>query len=253
MPIIKSEAVVLKTHDFQETSKIVSVYSKEYGRLQLIAKGVRSSKSKFGGLLDGLNYLRIVYYFKETRDLQLLSNAELVRAFPHLRDDLDRFSYASILAEIIYRTQLMGEKNPRLFHSIISSLEGMNGAQNYRNYFYAFLVRFIEISGFPPKLRRCLKCGQFPEGKFVYFDFERGGYFCEKCVENHSSCFRLSIEGLKFLLALREFSWQNIGKIAVSGKILLEIENFLLYYLKVYFDGLTTLHSVNFLRSIFGG
>ncbi len=250
MSILKSEAVVLKTHDFQETSKIVSLYSKEYGRLQLIAKGVRSSKSKFGALLDGLNYLRIVYYFKETRELQFLSNAELIKAFPHLRDNLERFSYASIIVEIIYRTQLLGEKNPRLFQTIISSFEGINESANYRNYFNAFLIRFIEVSGFHPKLRRCLNCGQPPGGNQVYFDFDRGGYFCEKCSGTRSSGFRLSINGLKFILALRDYSWQNIGKIVVSEKILLEIEKFLLYYLKVHFDGLTTLRSVNFLRSI---
>jgi len=250
MSILKSEAVVLKTHDFQETSKIVSLYSKEAGRLQLIAKGVRSSKSKFGALLDGLNYLRIVYYFKETRELQLLSNAELIKAFSHLRDDLERFSYASIVVEIIYRTQLVGEKNPRLFYTIISSFEGINDSENYQNYFNAFLIRFIEISGFHPKLRRCLNCGQPPEGNYVYFNFDRGGYFCGKCNESQSSGFRLSVDGLKFILALRDYSWQNIGKITVSKKILLEIENFLLYYLKVHFDGLTTLRSVNFLRSL---
>ena len=250
MSILKSEAIVLKTHDFQETSKIVSVYSREYGRLQLIAKGVRSSKSKFGALLDGLNYLRIVYYFKETRELQFLSNAELVKVFSHLRDDLDRFSYASIVAEIIYRTQMPGERNPRLFHTIISSFEGINSRENYQNYFDAFLIRFIEISGFHPKLRRCLNCGQPPGGVRVYFDFDRGGYLCEKCMANRSTRFHLSLEGLNFLLALREYSWQNIGKITVSKKILLEIENFLLYYLKIHFDGLTTLRSVNFLRSV---
>lgn len=250
MSILKSEAVVLKTHDFHETSKIISLYSKEAGRLQLIAKGVRSSKSKFGALLDGLNYLRIVYYFKETRELQLLSNAELIKAFSHLRDDLERFSYASIVVEIIYRTQLLGEKNPRLFYTIISSLEGINDSENYRNYFNAFLIRFIEISGFHPKLRRCLNCGRPPEGNYVYFNFDRGGYFCEKCNKSQSSGFRLSVDGLKFILALRDYSWQNIGKITVSKKILLEIENFLLYYLKVHFDGLTTLRSVNFLRSL---
>ncbi|NOY78950.1 MAG: DNA repair protein RecO [Calditrichaeota bacterium] len=250
MSILKSEAIVLKTHDFQETSKIVSVYSKEYGRLQLIAKGVRSPKSKFGALLDGLNYLRILYYFKETRELQFLSNAELVKVFSHLRDDLDRFSYASIIAEIIYRTQLLGERNLRLFHTIISSFEGINASENYRNYFEAFLMRFIEISGFHPKLRRCLNCGQPPRGARVYFDFDRGGYLCEKCSVNQSSQFYLSLEGLNFLLALRDYSWQNIGIITVSEQILLEIERFLLYYLKIHFEGLTTLRAVNFLRSV---
>ncbi len=250
MSILKSEAIVLKTHDFRETSKIVSVYSKEYGRLQLIAKGVRSSKSKFGALLDGLNYLRIVYYFKETRELQFLSNAELVKAFSHLRDDLNRFSYASIVAEIIYRTQMPGEGNPRLFHTIISSFEGINSSANYRNYFNAFLIRFIEISGFHPKLRRCLKCGQPPTGDYVYFDFDRGGYICEKCGGNKHSGLPVSVDGIKFILALREYPWQNIEKLTASKKTFLEIENFLLYYLKMHFNELAILRSVNFLRSI---
>ena len=250
MAIFKTEAVVLKTHDFRETSKIVSVYSRKYGRLQLIAKGVRNRKSKFGTVLDTLNYLSIVYYFKDTRELQLLSNAELVKPFFNFRTDLKRFAYASIVAEIIYRTQLMGDENPRLFHALISVLDGIDGAADFRNYFNAFLIRFLEISGFRPGLRRCMNCRRIPEDNWVYFDFNRGGYLCEKCHNTGNANFRFSLIALKSLQVLIDSPWEEIEQINISENYLAEIEKFLLFYLKVHFDGLATLHAVDFLRSL---
>ncbi len=249
MSILKTEAVVLKTQDFRETSKILSVYTKKFGRVQLMAKGVRSSKSKFGAVLDSLNYLNLVYYFKETRELQLLSNAEFVRPFSNIRSDLSRFATASSLAEIIYRTQLVGEANGRLFAALVAALEGIDRSPAFSNYFRAFLIRFLEISGFKPRLRRCSVCGQEPVGRRVYFDIARGAFHCEKCAVSRNG-YRFSVAALKRLQALRDSFWSDLSKIEVPPQIAVEIDQFLLYYLRYHFDGLTTIHAVDFLKKV---
>ncbi len=249
MSILKTEAIVLKTQDFRETSKILSVYTKKYGRVQLIAKGVRAQKSKFGALLDSLNYLNLVFYFKETRELQFLSNADIVKPFLGIREDLRRFATASILAEVVYRTQLVGEPNGRLFANVVAALQGINRSSAYRNYLAAFLIRFLEISGFKPRLRRCSSCGREPGGKWVFFDIARGAFRCEACAVGNEG-YRFSVPALRTLRAFRDVAWNELSKIQPTPAISVEIERFLLYYLRYHFEGLATIHAVDFLNKL---
>ncbi len=250
MSILKTEAVVLKTQDFRETSKILAVYTRKYGRIQLIAKGVRSQKSKFGAVLDVLNYLNVVFYFKETRELQLLSNADLVEPFLGIRADLHRFASASVVAEIVYRTQLVGNPSGRLFAALISALKGIDQSSAYRNYLSAFLVRFLEISGFKPRLRRCSACGQEPSGNWVFFDVARGAFRCERCAASGGEGYRISVPALRTLQALRDISWSDLTRIQASPMVSVEMERFLLYYLRYHFDGLATIHALDFLNQL---
>jgi len=249
MSILKTEAVVLKTQDFRETSKILSVYTKKFGRIQLIAKGVRSQKSKFGAVLDVLNYLNLVFYFKETRELQLLSNADLVKPFLGIRADLHRFAAASLLSEIIYRTQLVGHPSGRLFAAFVSALDGVDRAPSYQNYLGAFLIRFLEISGFEPRLRRCSVCGKEPTGKWVYFDVARGAFQCEQCAGSREN-YRFSLLALRTLQTFRDVTWSGLAKIQVPPGVWVEIERFLLYFLRYHFEGLATIHALDFLKQI---
>ena len=73
MPILKSEGVVLRRIKYSETSLILTFYTKDQGKISLIAKGARNPKSKFVGALEPATYASIVYYHKDSRELQLLS------------------------------------------------------------------------------------------------------------------------------------------------------------------------------------
>ena len=80
--IIKTEAIVLSKLDYRDTSKIANLFTEDFGKISVIIKGARSPKSKTGKIVDPLNHIRIVYYNKESRDLQLISDAESINYFP---------------------------------------------------------------------------------------------------------------------------------------------------------------------------
>jgi DNA repair protein RecO (recombination protein O) len=92
MSIINTEAIVLKCTNFRETSKIVTFYTKSHGKLRGIAKGVRSSKTKWGGVLQSMAYLNLFFYFKENKDLHLPTlNMLGLDLFTGLRQDAGWF------------------------------------------------------------------------------------------------------------------------------------------------------------------
>ena len=81
MSLIKTEAIVLRSANYRDKSKIVTLYTKSHGKLGAIAKGVRDSKTRWGGVLQSMGYLNILLYYKENRTLHLLSSAEYIKTY----------------------------------------------------------------------------------------------------------------------------------------------------------------------------
>ena len=87
--IITSEAVVLRSMKYRETSKIVTFYTKEAGKISGIVKGARQSKNKYGSTLEPMSYVSLVFYQNEKRDLQMVSSCDWVKTFRYLMEDID--------------------------------------------------------------------------------------------------------------------------------------------------------------------
>lgn len=251
MAILKTEAVVLRMQEYGESSKILTLYTRDYGRLKVLAKGARRLKSRFGGVLDLINYVTIVFYQKETRDLQLLSQADLVRPFLHLREDLHRLALASALVELIDRTESGQMPNPRLFKLLVGCLIGIDESGNAEVYFDYFTLHFLGFAGFRPRLRRCLHCGQKPKGYVVNFQFRRGGYFCENCSSNNQEGgLQVSVATIHSLLALRDANFTTVGQFSFSQTIQREIEALFLYFLRYHVEGFRNSTSLEFLQRL---
>src|SRR5438094_4392335 len=103
MSIVRSEGIVLKTHALGDTSRIVVVYTREFGTLRLVAKGARKTPSRFGFALEPLSRACFVFYHKPDRDLQLLSQAETLEPIGSRLTDLTRLAHAHASLELIDR------------------------------------------------------------------------------------------------------------------------------------------------------
>jgi DNA repair protein RecO (recombination protein O) len=99
--IVKSEAVVLGKMNYGDTSSIVSLFTEEEGKVSAIVKGARAPNSKYGRIIDPLNHLQVVFYKKESREVQLVSNAEIVNYFPAVKSDLEVLKYAYAIIELV--------------------------------------------------------------------------------------------------------------------------------------------------------
>ena len=116
--IIKTEAVILSKMNYGDTSNILSVYTKDYGKLSVIIKGAKSSKSKSGLIADPPNLVQIVIYKKDTRDLQVLSSIDLISYFPKTKEDIERLKYSFAIIELVKKLTPENETNLRLFSGL---------------------------------------------------------------------------------------------------------------------------------------
>lgn len=149
MAIIKTEAVILKCDNYRETSKIITFFSKSHGKLKGIAKGVRNSKSRWGGALQSMALVNIIFYYKENGGLYLVSGCEYEKSLPAIYDDFDKMQTGYRIIELLNRATAEHQENGQLFSLVCETLENLNDAtKNYVNVLFNFEFRLIKLLGF---------------------------------------------------------------------------------------------------------
>lgn len=146
---ITTEAVVLQSRKFGDTSKIVRIYSESDGKISLIAKGSRKSKSKFGGALEPGALIRATFYKKASRNLQILSNVEISSHLSKISSSLDKIASVLATLEAVSASQEDWAPNSELFVELIKTLKAVNQSRsNSFSYFVKFMINLAEILGF---------------------------------------------------------------------------------------------------------
>ncbi len=183
--IIKTEALVLRTQKWQESSRIVHLFSADEGHLRLIAKGAYRPKSPFRGVLEVLNHIEVVYSHKPGRGLQILTGASLLNAFLRIREDLDKTAVAFAMLELV--NTLLREHEPLvyLFEYQVSLLKELNdsGKTATHIFLWHFLLRLSEALGFGWNIEYCLECRKelARPARAAQADLLRGGFYCVEC------------------------------------------------------------------------
>ncbi|NTU97488.1 MAG: DNA repair protein RecO [Chlorobiaceae bacterium] len=159
--IVKTRAVVLKELKYRDQSKICSIYTRDFGKMSVMAKGARNPKNKLNGLLSAGNVVELVIYRKAGRELQLVSDANLVSSPLVPEPDLDRFAVLYRIIDIVRLSTENDERNLQLFALLTATLERLYGGCGDFLILYAwFLLRFVSLLGFQPSIRRCVFSGE---------------------------------------------------------------------------------------------
>ncbi len=156
--IVRTDAVVLRAFDYGETSRIATVLTRRHGVIGLLAKGARRPRSRYGAALRAGAHLEVVYYFREGRGLQTLTEASHIARFPGIAEDLERLTLAHRLLEIVRSLLPEGDSQPIVLALLIHALGWLDepagaGAQP-GNAVPWFQLRLSSCLGFAPDLRR---------------------------------------------------------------------------------------------------
>jgi len=230
--IIKTEAVVLSKMNYGDTSLIVSLFTKELGKISAIVKGGRNPKSKIALKVDPLNLLEVVFYNKLNRDLQIVSSADIISHYPAIKSELEKLKYGQSVLEIVKYLTVEHEQNLRLFNGIVrifSLLEESKGGQNL--VFARFFLFFITELGYQIQFQKCVSCGTGGfGGKSIFYNFDQG-MLCNNCSKNFIESFEIYPELLDCLIGLRTNKiLDNVSKKTVDNAIAF-MEKFLKYHI----------------------
>jgi DNA repair protein RecO (recombination protein O) len=166
--------VVLRTHKLGEADRIVVLLTRGHGKVRAVAKGVRKTKSRFGGRLEPPGHVDLLLY-EGRGDLDIVSQAESVDAFRALRDDLDRLGRAVAMLEAADQLALEREANPRLHDLLVGALRTL-ARRDAPLVVPGFLLKALALEGFRPQVEACVACGD--EGPLVSWALEEGGLRC---------------------------------------------------------------------------
>jgi len=251
MSLSKAHGFILHSRKQGETSKILSVYTREFGRLALMAKGSRGTRSKYLGTLETLNLISLVFYNKENRSLQYLDQATIVNSYPRIHQQLGKYALAAIIAEVVEKNELTAHHNPELFRTILQALDTLEIAETgSRNIVRNFLLHYISISGFEPHFEQCAFCHAPHDETQVYFSLEHGVYGCPQCGRFSSTGFSLSSAAIRALRWLYKVSPQDAVQLKLNKETGRECDNVLYQYLAQHFESLARLKSVDYLSSL---
>jgi DNA repair protein RecO (recombination protein O) len=246
MGLERLEAVVLKLHALGDTSRIAVLYSRERGIVRSVAKGARQPKSKFAGTLEPLHRVSALLYFKENRDLQLLSALDLIESYAP-PGDFERLAHAQAAVELVDRLVWGEEEHAQLYDLLTSALGRIarDPAEALGADSVAFQVQAAGLLGYRPALDVCAGCGR-EVGASRAFAPARGGILCDRCAAQEALGLRLSAEGLADLRRLLDHDWnQDPARSARSGELLKVME----VYLQTHFQRFAGFRSLELLRS----
>jgi DNA repair protein RecO (recombination protein O) len=175
--LYNDQGIVLRSYSFGEADKIVILLSPNRGKLRTVAKGVRKTKSRFGGRLETLTHVDLVLY--EGKSLDMITQVSIIEAFPVLREDLDRVVAAGTLIEI---ADVVGQEDQparRLFLLLQRGLRALDDPDPHPDLVTAYLLKAAAIVGVAPALEHCAGCGV--EEGLTRFSFAAGGVLCDRC------------------------------------------------------------------------
>jgi DNA repair protein RecO (recombination protein O) len=202
----KAQALVLRTTDWSESSRIATLWTREFGKVRALAKGGRRLKSNFESALDLLTVCDIVFLRKSSGSLDLLTEARVARRFPRLRADLDALYGAYYVAELLADWTEDYDPHPGLFDEALAALDvvGTPGVAIGPRLMRFELVFLHELGlGYRPVLDACAACGGPVAAAGLTFSASAGGLVCPACRSGQRDRRPLSVGCLQ---ALREFS-----------------------------------------------
>jgi len=239
--IIKSKAFVLNKLDFGETSKIVNFYSEEFGRITGIIKGARSAKSKLGKAVDILNFVEVVFYRKENRDIQVVTQADLLSHFPNIKSDLEKLKYSSAIIELVLKLTVENDPHKRLFNGIEKILKRMDSEDTRPILLCALFYKFfLSEIGYGFETDNCTGCNKvLVDSNNIHYNYELG-FLCDSCGKNHLISFSFTSELFSKVICLSQrknlCSYEN----SELESIIVFFEKFLIYHIDE-FKGLKSL------------
>jgi DNA repair protein RecO (recombination protein O) len=197
--LVKTEALILRTIAFRDTSKVVTAYTADHGLVSLLAKGVRGPKPRFGASLELFSHSDLVYYHRDSRELQLLGEASLLDPYLGLSGSADRYIYGMAVLEFLLKV-LGGQEPPgRLYTLSQRTLEVLEDCPRraLETVFRAFELKAISFLGHRPELYACVECGT-PAGETGDAGFSPmlGGIVCAACAPGETGVLPLSRSAL---------------------------------------------------------
>ncbi len=227
MGLGRSTAVVIGSFPLGESDRIVTFYTREFGKLRGVAKASRRIRSRFAGALELFTLGELVFFDGGRSELVQIDHFDIVRPFARLREDLERLGRAAWIVECVARLTADHDRHAALYGLLVRSLRALEGPAAPARVAICFGVRGLDALGHRPRLDACTVCGRaYP---FRHAALGAGGVVCEACARGETGLPPVSPAGVAALERLRSARWEEalalpLGRSEAELSALLDVQ-----------------------------
>jgi DNA repair protein RecO (recombination protein O) len=233
----KTEAIVIRTFDYKETHKIVTLMTKRFGKIAVIAQGAKKPKSRNGAISQ--MFIQGDFLLRVGKGLGTLQQGDVIHSFRKVREDLFKTAYASYMTELTYRVLDEHTPLPFIYDQLLKTLVAIEQDKNPEVVTKMYEMKLYPLLGIKPILDHCQSCGTTET--LTHFSIGDGGALCQTCGNRDGYSLALNPQVIKLMRLFLEVDVNRVENISVKPENIQLINQ----VLKEYFE----YHSGVFLKS----
>ena len=243
----KTEGIVLKEFRYKETSKILTIFTKRYGKINAMARGAYRAKSQLIANTQPFSYNN--YYFFKGKSFYYINQADIIDSFYPIRENIHRVMYGSYLLELIDKSTLEEEENEKLFLLLIKGLTLLSRLEeDFLKFILAYELKYISFLGYRPFLECCVVCNRKKFSSFK-FSIDNGGIICSNCFPLEPYCENMDISMYKAMKTLLYTPLDNLSSIIIPKDTMFKLHEIMVKYILSKIDR-NQFNSLNMLKTI---
>lgn len=211
----KLEAIVMRTKDYGETHKIVTIFSKKRGKLTAIARGANKPKSKMAAITQPFIYGDFLIYIN-TRGLSTMQQGDVMYSLRKIREDIVKTAYAAYIVELTEKMLDTLSPNPYIYDQLYFTLKWINNNEDPSIPIMMYELKLYDMGGFAPIVDRCSACG-VKAGSFL-FSIREGGLLCTQCCYLDRDAVSLPDTLARLLYIFSTTGLERVGSINIKEK-----------------------------------
>lgn len=233
MSLLKVNGIVLRYSDYKENDRMLTLFTRENGRVEVIARASRRAKSPLLSATQPFAYGEFVLF--KNQDRYSVNSCDIKEMFYNISEDVDRFAAGAYMLSLINDTIQLEEPNEELFSLLYHSLSFLAYSKcNHIDLTICFLVKLLDISGYRPSITACAKCGRdLRQESTMGFISSFGGAVCSSCCPTAVSIEPISLEALRRMLLLSDLEMQ---KVVLPENVRTKLANLLNDYAETVFE-----------------
>lgn len=226
----RTQGLILKKEDRGEANQLFTIYTKDFGKLEILGKAIRKISSKLRSGAD-IFYLTEIEFI-QGKTYKTLTDAILIEKFEDLRKDLKRLAIAYRISETLDNLIKGEEKDEKIWHLLLETFNKLNVTkqdlvtlrERLEIIYYYFFWNFLSILGHQPEFYNCALCQKKLIPEKLYFNPKEGGIICQNCFKKVKSGKEIAPEIVKILRIILEKNWPLLSKLKIEKSYLKSLE-----------------------------
>lgn len=206
------QGVVIRTQDYGESNKIITLFSNKLGKFTAMARGAKKPKSRMAAVTQPFIYGEYVVYVR--KGLSTIEQGSIAHSMREIREDIEKTAYASYVLELTDKLVEQKKPNAYLYNELFHTLRWIARRDEYMIPALMYELKLYDVGGFAPTLHTCVRCGS--TSLPYYFSVAEGGVLCQVCQTYDPHAIRLEGKLAQILHAFQQVSIERIGNVSLK-------------------------------------